>query len=180
MVFSLLGGALGLGTGRVAGALAEMLRERATEVGEIGGTGAGGAGTTDGTRELGRVLVLGEDLARALVKRGVVVLAHPWPRGRRSSGSTLSLPLEDASMAAVCAAGMPSGEHGSLGELRRVVRDGGMVAVATAGSGLRRSSATAEAIAAAFVHAALVDVEQRKVGSLLVSSGRVRRFGEGA
>jgi hypothetical protein len=86
-----------------------------------------------------------------------------------------SLPFGDGEVDAVCAAGLPSDPVAALAEFRRVVRDGGLVALATAGSALMRRSSPPEELAASFVHARLIDVEQRQAGSVLVSSGRVRR-----
>ena len=48
------------------------------------------------------------------------------------------------------------------------------------GSSLTRKGAPPEALTASLVHAAFVDVQQRQVGTTLVTSGRVRRFGQAA
>jgi hypothetical protein len=162
--FATLGGALGLGVSRAAEALAGALRP-------------GGAAT-------GPVLVLGDDLARALRGLGVPALAVlPAPRRRRRKAaprlvaSPTALPFADGALDGALAAGMPEEGTAALRELARVVRDGGLVALATASSALVRKVAPPETLAASFMHASLIDIEQRTVGATLLTLGRVRRFG---
>jgi SAM-dependent methyltransferase len=161
---TLLGGALGLGVGRVAEAMAGELERR------IG--------------RPARVLAVGEPLARALAQLGLpVVGVVEAPRRRKRApprvvARTDALPFADCVFDALCAAGMPARSDGApaLAPLLRVVRDGGVVALATAASALVRKVAPPEVVAATLVHARTVDVEQRLVGSTLLSTARARAF----
>jgi ubiquinone/menaquinone biosynthesis C-methylase UbiE len=110
-----------------------------------------------------------------------VIAASPSPRRRKKAPPQIAaradaLPFADGSLDAVLAAGIPAEGLEALHELARVVRDGGVVALATATSALVRKVAAPETLAAAFVHAALVDIEQKPAGSLLLTWGRVRHF----
>ena len=118
-----------------------------------------------------------QDLS-AWVKGGAV-----WPEARKHRKGMLQitarpeqLPFADESADGVFAAGMPRAGVPALVEFARLVRDGGLVGVATASAGLGRKVLSPEVLAAAFLHAALADIEQRAVGSTLVTTGRVRRW----
>jgi SAM-dependent methyltransferase len=159
-----IGGALGLGVGRVAEAMAAEVARR------IG--------------RPSRVVAVGEPLARALAQRGLPVVAVVDAPRRRKKGPPQvvarpeALPFADGIFDAMCAAGLPGAAGGPprLGELARVVRDGGVLAVASAASALVRKVAPPEVVAAALIHARAVDIEQRLVGSTLLTSGLVRAF----
>lgn len=159
-----IGGALGLGVGRVAEA---MVTEIARRIGRAA-----------------RVVAVGEPLARALAQRGLVVVAVvDAPRRRKKAPPQVvahpeALPFRDGTFDALCAAGLPGGAEGPprLGELARVVRDGGVVAIASAASALVRKVAPAEVVAAALIHARAVDIEQQLIGSTLLTSGIARAF----
>ncbi len=158
-----IGGALGLGTGRVARAMAAELAR------------AVGASP--------RVVAVGEPLGKALAQLGARVIAvAPSPRRKKRAPPTVAasvarLPLAAGAVDAVCAAGMPVEGVAALAEFARVVRPGGVVSVATAASALVRRVAPPEVMAACLMHALLVDVEQKQVGATLLTSGRVRRRG---
>jgi len=130
-----------------------------------------------------RVLAVGEPLAKALAQSGFNVIAvSPSPKKRKRAPPTLAassarLPLADGAVDAVCAAGMPLEGVAALAEFARVVRDGGVVAVATAASALVRKVAPPEVVAACLIHARLIDIEQKQVGATLLSTARVRRWG---
>lgn len=83
---------------------------------------------------------------------------------------------EAKSIDALCAAGVPLDPGGALREWARVVRPGGLVAVATAASTLVRKVEPPEALAAHILHALLVDIEQSEVGSMLITTARIPRF----
>lgn len=156
-----IGDALGLSAGRAGQALAAVLRRVIVEP--------------------RRVIAVGDELGRALSRAGLdVVVVTPTPRKRRRKKDPLevrgrpdALPLAAASVDAVFASGVVVAGAGLLGELARVVRSGGIIAVATPGSALVRKVTPPEVIAASFVHAALVDVEQQPLGSLVLTWGRV-------
>ena len=168
-----LGGALGLGAGPVATALASALARSA------GRSRTGDAASVHGAR----VIVIGDDLGRAVARTGLSVIAvSPSPKRRKKGPPQVAarpeaMPFADECADAVFAAGVPPGGAEGLRALGRLVRDGGLVGVATTGSVLVRRVSPPEVLAAAFVHAALVDVEQHQVGSMLLSLGRVRYFG---
>jgi hypothetical protein len=133
-----------------------------------------------------RVLAVGEPLARALAQLGLpVVGVVDAPRRRKRAPPRVvaradALPFADRAFDALCAAGLPGGGDEAaprLAALSRVVRDGGVLALATAASALVRKIAPPEVVAAALVHARAVDVEQRLVGSTLLSTARARSFG---
>ena len=175
-----LGSALGLSAGRVATAMAGSLREA------VGG-------------EPGVVVAVGADLGRALARAGfevIVIATGPRPARRRKKdppsvrAQLEALPFESASVDGVFAAGdvLGAAEAGSgatgagasvlasirlLIELGRIVRPGGVVGIAAPATGLVRKVAPPEDIASRFLHAALVGVEQRPVGSFVLTSARV-------
>jgi len=156
-----LAGSLGLGAGRVAVELAALVRQ--------------------GGEPRAVVALGGDELARALARLGLgVVSIGPAPRRRKPGtrhlvASESALPLGDDSVDAALSAGLPREPGPALAELSRVVRPGGAIAIATAASALVRRVAPPETLAATLVHAGLVDVEQRAVGSTLITSARVRR-----
>jgi SAM-dependent methyltransferase len=75
---------------------------------------------------------------------------------------------------ALVASGLPPVEVAPalLGEWARVVRPGGLVLAATGGLGGRGPARAT--VAALFLHAGLVDVEQRTARGIVVTSARVR------
>ena len=156
-----LGGALGFGVGRVAEVLAQRLR-RAGDV-------------------QGPIVALEEGLARALSRLGLdVVAVLPAPRRRRGRGPTVvaalahELPFDDGSVAALVAVAVPPATLASaLAEGARVVRAGGVVALASSGAGLVRQPPPPEVYGGAFLHAALVDIEQQLVGRSLLTYAAV-------
>jgi hypothetical protein len=158
-----IGGALGLRAGKVAKVMADELRRA------IG-------------RE-GRVLAIGDSLGKALAADGLRVISVAPSARRRKKGPAIvvaksdRLPFADRSLDAVCAAGMPEDGPTALRELARVVRDGGFIALATVASALVRRVAPPEVVAASMLHAMVRDVEQKLVGSTLVTCARVRDWG---
>jgi SAM-dependent methyltransferase len=132
---------------------------------------------------LGRVIAVGDELGRALGRVGLDVLCvAETERKKRKNLAQLvapleALPFEDASMAAVLVAGALAEPIAALMEFSRVVRDGGLVAVATPAATLGRRPAPPESLAAQLLHAALADVEQYDVGTTRISAGTVRRWG---
>ncbi|MSP59836.1 MAG: methyltransferase domain-containing protein [Myxococcales bacterium] len=156
-----IGGALGLGVSRIARAMADDVRL------EVAGPA--------------RVIAVGDRLARALAKAGVPVIALVAKKGRRRKkgppqvvASLSSLPFSDGSVDALCASGLPVEGSAALREFARVVRDGGLITVATAANALVRKVAPPEVMAARMLHALLVDIEQQQVGSTLLTSAHVR------
>lgn len=160
-------GALGLRAGRVATVVAEAVRR------------ARGAREDESPR----VIVVGDELGRALQRAGLsVVSVSPKPRFRKRGPPQIAarieaLPLADECADAVVAVGLPAGAPAALLALARVVRDGGLIAVATGTSGLVRRPVPPEQLAAALVHAGLADIEERVVGQTLLGFGRVRKWG---
>jgi hypothetical protein len=138
--------------------------------------GAFGIGPAWGARSLARsvapgaklrVATLAEPVARALGQAG-----HEPLRAALSAGR---VPLDDAAADALCLSGLPATDAPALlRECSRVVRDGGRVLVATALGRTRRGPDRPE-VAALFLHAGLVDVEQRLTRGVVITSGRVRR-----
>lgn len=161
-LFDLLGDALGLSLGRIARLVATKLESR---------------------RLRGRVAVIGEPLARALADDGCPVVAVlDEPRRRRKGPPRLvarpaALPFPDGALAAACAVGDEGDDPAVLDELARVVRPGGLVIAVTPLAALVGRAPPAERIAARFLHALLVELEQHEVGSTLVTWGQVRAFG---
>ncbi len=113
------------------------------------------------------VAALNEPVARALEAAGRRALRATLDGGRLS--------LTDGAADALCAAGLPDeGAAELLDECVRVVRSGGRVLVATA-SGLTRRGPERAHVSALFLHAGLVDLEQRSSRGTVITSGRVRR-----
>jgi SAM-dependent methyltransferase len=135
-----------------------------------------GLGAARGARALARsiggdpqrVVALGEAIARALAEAGHEPLRTRLERGR--------LPLEDASVDALCASGLPDPSIAPevLRECARVVKDGGRVLLATA-AGLVGRGPERQVLTALFMHAGLVDIQQQLVRGTAITSGRVRR-----
>lgn len=157
-----LGSALGLGAGRVARVVMSLL--------------GGGAPRAP-------VLVLGEEVARALHHAGVSVLVVAGTRpGRAARGLPLvavaapnQLPLAQAEVAGAVIARLDGAALGEvLGECARVVAEGGPVVVASPIGGLLRKPPAPEALCGALLHARLVDLEQREAGATRITLGRVR------
>ena len=114
------------------------------------------------------VAALSEPVARALEQAG-----HA-PRRVALEGGRLA--LDDAGCDALCASGLPPVEVGAtvLTECARVVKDGGRVHLATP-AGLTRRGPERQQLCALFLHAGLMDIEQRLQRGVVVTSGRVRR-----
>ena len=172
-----IGGALGIGAGPVATALAAALG--ATGDKRPATLAAGGENLP---AAISLVIVMGDDLGRALAKTGLPVIAvSPRPRRRKKGPPQIAarpeqLPFPDGCADAVFAAGLVPGGAAGLRALARLCRDGGTIGIATTGSALVRKVSPPEVLAADFMHAALVDVEQKQVGSMLLSIARVRHF----
>lgn len=154
-----VGGLFGLGSKRVARLLAEKLEQ------------------TIGRPK--RVLAVGDGLGRALSAAGLPVMSIGRPGGRRRQGmlqmasSLTSLPLEAGSLDAVCMVGIPSEGLPALRECARVVRQGGLLAMIAASPALMQRSSSRETMAAIMLHASLVEIEQRQLGSTWITLGRV-------
>jgi ubiquinone/menaquinone biosynthesis C-methylase UbiE len=115
-----------------------------------------------------RVVALGEAIAKALEQAGHEAVRVRLERGR--------LPLEDASVDALCASGLPdlSLAPALLAECARVVKDGGSILVATP-AGIVGRGPERPVLTALFMHAGLVGIEQQLSRGTAVTSGRVRR-----
>jgi hypothetical protein len=128
------------------------------------------AAALDAARIDGAVLVLGpQGLARALAQRGGDVL---WAAagGARLPGRSLrlradALPVADGALGGLVAA--ISEEPAGYDEWLRAVRAGGAVVLV--------APLAAEELTRRALCAGLTDVEQRRAGRLLVTSGRVWR-----
>lgn len=129
------------------------------------------AAALDGARVSGPLLVLGpQPLARALAqRRGTTVwvtgsatgrLRQPTVRARRDA-----LPFADGALGGLVSAARD--EPPSYDEWLRAVRDGGAVVLV--------APLAAEELTRRVMCAGLTDVEQRRAGRLLVTSGRVWR-----
>ena len=165
MNFVGVGGALGLGIGGVAKAMARQISLH---------------GASPST-----VVVLGDPLARALAAAGLPVIAVSLSPRRRRKGlaqlaaSPSALPFTDGragSIDAVCSTSLPLDALAAVREWARVVRPGGLITIATVGSALVGKVAPPEVMAAHMLHALLVDVEQCEVGATLITSARAPRF----
>ena len=158
-----IGGPLGLKNGRVAAALATVLKRRGDEP--------------------GRVVAVGDELGRALGRVGLDVVCVSEVERKKKKGIEQvvaqlgALPFGDESVMAVFVAGALPAGIAALTEFARVVHEGGMVAVATPGPTLGRKIEPPEVLAAQLLHAALADIEQFDVGTTRVSAGTVRRWG---
>ncbi|HZS39204.1 MAG TPA: hypothetical protein VFF06_20375 [Polyangia bacterium] len=147
-----------------------------TLAGLAGALGLGGFGAKALARALGPaqkdraldVVGLNEPVARALEQAGHRALRAPVANGR--------VPLDDGAADAACVAGLPPADVAPLllDECARVVKSGGRVLVATA-SGLTRRGPERSVVTALFLHAGLVDLEQRVSRGTVITSGRVRR-----
>ena len=115
-----------------------------------------------------RVTALSEAVARALEQAG-----HEPVRAQLEHGK---LALDDASVDALCASGLPDAAAALpvLRECARVVRDGGRVIIATAAGIVGRGPERA-IITALFMHAGLIDLQQQLSRGTAITSGRVRR-----
>lgn len=159
-----LGSALGLGAGRVARVVLSLF---------------GGAAPR------GPLLVLGDEVARALYHAGIEVLLVAGARpGRAARGlplvetqSPAALPLEDATLGGAVIARLDdaTGLGEVLAECARVVVDRAPVVVASPVGSLLRKPPAPEALCGALLHARLVDLEQCEAGSTRITIGRVRR-----
>jgi SAM-dependent methyltransferase len=143
--------------------------------GLAGALGIGGFGAKALARAIGpaaegaaKVAALNEPVARAIEQAGHQALMAPVSHGR--------VPLDDGVADAVCVAGLPAADVAPLvlDECARVVKPGGRVLVATA-SGLTRRGPERSVVTALFLHAGLVDLEQRLSRGTVITSGRVRR-----
>ena len=159
-----IGGVLGLGGARVARAIQGDLARRLPST--------------------ARVLVGGWDLGKALAQEGVAVIvveAHVKARRARVPvvkvvAHSRELPFADGSFDAAVLSGLPEEGLASLVEWGRVVRPRGLVTLAATASALLRRVAPPEELAALFVHATLVEIEQRRQGATWLTSGFVRRW----
>jgi SAM-dependent methyltransferase len=113
------------------------------------------------------VAALNGPLARALDEAGY--------RGEEVAFVDGRIDRAGDSFDALAASGLPPVEVAPalLGEWARVVRAGGLILVATGGLGGHGPARTV--VAALFLHAGLVDLEQRTARGIVVTSGRVRR-----
>ncbi|HUS63039.1 MAG TPA: class I SAM-dependent methyltransferase [Kofleriaceae bacterium] len=117
------------------------------------------------------VAALSEPVARALEQAGHTPVRAPVQSGR--------LPLDDASADALCVSGLPDDAAPDtalalLREYARTVRTEGKVLMATA-AGLARRGPDRQLICALFLHASLIDLDQRMSRGTVITSGRVRR-----
>ncbi len=143
--------------------------------GIAGALGLGGFGSKALARAIGpaqagavKVAALSEPVARALEHAGHHALRAAVSHGR--------VPLDDGAADAACVAGLPDAEVAPLllDECARVVKSGGRVLVATA-SGLTRRGPERSVVTALFLHAGLIDIQQRMSRGTVITSGRVRR-----
>jgi hypothetical protein len=115
------------------------------------------------------VIALSESIARAAERAG-----H---RAIRASLRHGQLDTEDACADALCAAGLGSKQITVevVRRLARAVRPGGRVLLATS-AGLARRGPERHVLAALFMHAGLVRIQQRMSRGLIVTSGQVHRL----
>ena len=144
--------ALGVGSARGARALARAV-------------GNGAKPNDDGKLT---VVALGDAVARALEQAGHTALRARFERGRLS--------LDDGAADALCTSGLPdlSVAPQLIKECARVVRNGGMVIVATA-AGIVGRGPERHVLTAMFMHAGLVGITQQLSRGTALTSGRVRR-----
>jgi hypothetical protein len=112
--------------------------------------------------------VLGEAVSRALEQAGHEPLRATFADGR--------LTLADGEADALCGSGLRdmTAALPLLHECARVVRDGGLVIMATA-AGLVGRGPERALVVAVFMHAGLIDIEQHLSRGTAITSGRVRR-----
>ncbi len=117
--------------------------------------------------KLGRVAALSPGVARSLTQLGLTPLLARPVAGH--------LELEDRSAEGLCTSGLGPVEAAPalLIECRRVVASGGRVWAATPQSVTRRAPEPS-LVAGLFLHAGLMDLEQRVERGVLLTSGRVR------
>jgi ubiquinone/menaquinone biosynthesis C-methylase UbiE len=116
-----------------------------------------------------RVVVFGDAVAKAVEESG-----HEPVRAAPESGR---LALDDASVDALCASGLPDREITTevLKECARVVKPSGRVILATA-NGLVGRGPERHVLTALFLHAGLVDIEQRLSRGTAITLGKVSGF----
>ena len=128
-----------------------------------------------------RLLVLGEDLGRAVARRappGTELAIES--RGGNGDGARVEgvggaagrMAEPDAVLGTITRA---DGLAALVAGWSRRARDGGLVALASPAAALLSRPVSAEALTQAFVHGGLVDIEQRVAGRIRVTLGRVRR-----
>jgi hypothetical protein len=117
-------------------------------------------GRSDGARK--RVVALEQVVARAVEQAGHVSVLAQIDKGR--------LQCQEPAADALCLSSTPA-DASLLREYTRVVKPGGRVLIA---AGLTPSRQKRQQIMALFLHAGLVDLEQRRSRGILLSSGRVR------
>jgi len=126
-------------------------------------------------RELARRAAGANDLAVAALNGPLAsALTDAGHRGEEVALVDGRIDRPSAGFDALVASGLPPVEVAPalLGEWARVVRPGGLVLAATGGIGGRGPSRAT--VAALFLHAGLVDLEQRTARGIVVTSGRVR------
>jgi hypothetical protein len=129
--------------------------------------GARGLARAMGRERKLRIAALADPVIRALGRAGHEAMRAPLAGGR--------LGLDDGAADAVCISGLPSqGAPALLGECARVVKQGGSVLVATA-LGKSRRGPDRHVVAALFLHAGLVEIQQQLARGVVITSGRVRR-----
>jgi hypothetical protein len=134
-----------------------------------GSLGIGGAGSAKAMLRalLGaklRVAALSPQVARALEAAGHTAVPIELTNGR--------LQLDDGATDALCMPGLPPVEMAPqvLGECARVVRPGGHVLCATSG-GLTGRGPARQIVAAVFLHAGLMELDQRMWRGTVVTRG---------
>jgi hypothetical protein len=130
----------------------------------LGLSGAKALARAVGSDEKRRVIVLDPNAARALEQAGHTSLLAKLDGGQ--------LQCDDRSADALCLSGAPD-EPAILRECARAVRRGGRVLMAT-GMSLARRGPERHLVSALFMHAGLVDIQQRWSRGVLVTTGRVR------